>query len=309
MARSGSYNFTLTRNNLITHALRSINLIAKNETPTDEMMQYSADALNILIKSWEGEGIQMWNRRRGYLFTAYQTESYTLGPTGTHATNSYISTQLNGALAASATAVTVDSTTGMTVGDNIGVELTAGSRFWTTIATIPTSTTLTLTTGVTTAAADNNYVITYTSKIQRPLRLVQATLKDITTSIEVTMAPISYDQYFDYPNKTTDGQSSTYYYDKTMDNGTLYLYPRPNNVDKIVCFTYHEALEDVDSSTHDVDFPTEWLAALKWNLAVELAYAYGKYPELEKIEPKALYHKNLMQWFDTDEEDLIITVS
>jgi len=308
MSRSGSYNFTLTKNNLITHALRTCNLIADDETPTNEMMQYASDSLNLMIKAWQAEGIQLWNRRRGFLFTAYQDGEYTISSTGDNCTNSYVATALNGALAASATAVTVDSTTGMTVGDYIGVKLSSGARYWTTIATIPTSTTLTLTVGVTTAASDNASVVSYTTKMTHPLRIIQATLYNLTDEIDRQLMPIGYDTYYNLPNKAIDGVPNQYFYDKKLDAGTLLFYPRPENVDYVLHFTYHEPMEDFDSATNDADFPIEWLDAVILNLVVKLAVRYGKFPELQVYQPMAAEAKQIAQRFDNDEEDIHITV-
>ena len=283
MATSGSYNFNLAKTDLINHTLRTLNLLGDNETASSGMMDYASESLNMMIKAWQATDIQLWNRRRGTLFTAYQTASYSIGPSGDNATNTYNSTTLDAAEASGQTVLSVTSTSGFSNGDNIGITLDDSTRQWTTISSFVTDDTVTVAAALTGAAASGNRVVTYTSKMQRPLRILQATLKNLSDSVETPLTLISYDQYFNYPNKTTNGRPSQFYYDKLLTNGKLYLYPRPNDVNWIIDFTYHEAIEDLDSTTDDVDFPTEWFDALSFNLAVRLCPRYGKYKELDYL--------------------------
>lgn len=306
MARSGSYDFTLNESGIIHQALRGANVIGDAETAPSDTYQYCHNALNMLIKQWQAEGMPLWNRRIGYLFPAYQTSSYLLGSSGTNATNSYISTQLNGVASASATSLTVDSTTGMTVGDYIGIELSDNTRQWTTIATIPTSTSLTINTGLTTSASDDAYLVAYTSNINRPLRIFNSNLLDITNDIETQLKQISFDQYFKLSDKTVDGQPSSFYYDELMDNGVLYIWPRPIDVNTIIKFIYHDANEDFDLSTNAPDFPNEWLNALVKALQVEIVTRYGRLQELQIYQMQADKAKMLLDWYNTDEADLFI---
>lgn len=306
MARSGSYNFSLTRDNIIKRAFQIINVFDLGSTiPTNET-DFAADILNMMIKHWEAEGINIWKRRQAILFTINDDSDYSLGSTGTHCTNSYANTTLASDAASGASTLTVSSITGFSASDNIGIELDDGTRQWTTISGAPSGTTITLATTLTSAAASGNTVVAYTDKINRPLRILRATTFDLNTNNEVSLSKVGYDQYFNISQKTSEGSPNQFYYDKTLDNGTLYVYPRPNNVDQIIKFTYHDAIQDFDSSSNDPDFPSEWLYALTFNLAAELAYSYGKFIELDKIVLKAHELKESVKWFDSDEESLQI---
>jgi len=68
-------------------------------------------------------------------------------------------TLLNGGEPITETTMLVDSTTGMAAGDRVGIELDSDAVHWTTIASITDATTFVLTTGLPSAAGDDNKVI------------------------------------------------------------------------------------------------------------------------------------------------------
>jgi hypothetical protein len=306
MARSNSRDFKLNRDQLIKRAFQVINIYDLNTTIPNDENQFASDLLNAMMKQWQAEGLHLWNRREATLFTAKDTASYSLGAAGTHATTSYVSTLLNGALAISATAVTVDSTTGMTASDNIGIELTDGTRHWDTIASVDSSTTLTLTTGIVSAASDNARVVSYTDKINRPLLVLHSRVGDLSTDSEITTIQLRRNDYFDISDKTSAGRPNGYYYDKQLDEGTIYLWPRPDDVDYIVNFSYYDQVEDVDSGTDDLDYPQEWTLALIWGLGLELAQTYNMYAELPLLQQKVMQLKMAISDFNYDEESILI---
>lgn len=304
MARSGSYNFALDRDTIIKRAMQLINLININQTARGPDQAYAIDIFQGMIKLWQAEGIQLWNRRQATLFTAYQDEQYSISNTGDHCTNSYVNTTTTAVAASGATTLTVASTTGMTAADYVGIELDDSTRQWTTIVSVDSSTQITITAATTDTVASGNTVVAYTNKISdRPLRILDARSIDLNNSkSSISMEMIGYDEYFNIPVKTTDGRPINFYYDKLLDAGVLYLFPRPDDVDTLIEFTYHEAIEDVDSSTNSLDFPTEWTLPLIYGLAAELCVAFGKFEELKTIKPLADQYKQIVREFDNDEE-------
>ncbi len=304
MSRSGSYNFALDRDTIIKRAMQLINIININQTARGADQEYAIDIFQSMIKLWQAEGIQLWNRRQATLFTAYQDYQYSISNTGDHCTNSYVNTTLSAAEAASQTVLSVTSSTGMTAGDYIGIELGNSTRQWTTIVSVDSSIQVTITTGLTAAAVSGATVVTYTSLISdRPLRILDARTIDLNNDKNsVSMEMIGYDQYFNIPVKVTDGKPMNFYYDKLLDAGVLYLFPRPDDVDTLIEFTYHESIEDVDSATNSMDFPTEWTLPLIYGLGAELCVAFGKFEELKIIKPLAMEYKQIVREFDNDEE-------
>ncbi len=284
--------------------MQLVNLININQSARGADQEYAIDIFQSMIKLWQAEGIQLWNRKQATLFPAYQDEQYSISHTGDHCANSYVSTTIASAEASGQTILTITSTSGMTAADAIGIELDDNTRQWTTIVSVDSASQVTVTAALTSAAAAGNTIITYTNKIaDRPLRILDmrtVDLKNQNTAIGMEM--IGYDQYFNIPVKSTDGRPLNFYYDKLLDAGVAYVYPRPDDVSVLLEFTYHEAIEDVDSATNSMDFPTEWTLPLIYGLAVELCVAFGKFEQLPIIKGMADEYKKIVREFDNDEE-------
>lgn len=308
MSRSGSYNFTVDRDTLIKRAMQNINIINTNQTARGADQEFAVYTLQTLVKFMQARGMQLWNRKQATLFPAYQDYQYSISSSGDHCANSYVDTTLSAAEASGQTVLSVTSSTGMTAADYIGIELDSGARQWTTIVSVDSSTQITVTTALTGAAASGNTIVTYTNKIaDRPLRILDMRTIDLENDKNsISMENIGYDQYFNIPAKVTDGRPLNYYYDKMLDSGVLYVFPRPNNVNELLEFTYHEAMEDVDSSTDNFDIPSEWILPLQDQLEYRLAIFKGKMEMIPILKAKADESLEVAESFDSDEEPLFI---
>lgn len=297
MATSGSNNFIQNRNEIIFHALRLIGAYGIGRTVSAEDMSFCETALNMMIKSWSVMGLHLWAKEEGILFLNQYTASYSLGDSSNDAkvalASDVVMTQLNGSLASSDTAVTVDSTSGMTIDDNIGIVLSDKSIYWATIADIPTSTTITLNSGISGAASDNSIVYTFTNRIYKPLSVLSSRivngidLGSTSTRQETMMTGIAYQTYFNMPAKTTNGKPTQFNYNPDISNGTMYIWPRPSDASYRIEFTYNRILEDLDTATDDFDFPSEWTETLAYQLASRIAPAFGRGPALQSVGPIA----------------------
>lgn len=288
--------------------MQLVNLININQTARGADQAYAVDIFQSLIKLWQAEGIQLWNRKQATLFPVYQEERYSISHTGDNCANSYVSSTLSDAKASGIAVLSVESTVGMTAADNVGIELDDKSRQWTTIVSVDSSSQITITTPLTYAASEDNSVITYTTKIvDRPLRILDARTIDLDNqNNSITMEMIGYDQYFNIPVKTMDGRPLNFYYDKLLDAGVLYTFPRTDNVNVLIEFTYHESIEDADSPTNSMDFPVEWTLPLIYGLGAELCIAFGKFEEFKTIKPLADEYKKIVREFDNDEEPFFL---
>lgn len=298
----------MDRDTIIKRAQHIGNIINLNQASRGDDHAFAVDMFQSMIKLWQAEGIQLWNRRQATVFTEYQKEQYAISNTGDYVTNSYVNTTLSAAEAIGQTVLTVTSSTGMTAADTIGIELDDKSRQWTTIVSVDSATQITVTASLTDAAASGNTLVAFTNKISdRPLRILDMRRVQLDDNkVATTMDQIGYSEYFNLPLKDTDGSPSNYYYDKLLDAGQLYVFNRPDNVNILLEFTYHESIEDVDNGTDSLDFPTEWTLPLIFGLAELLMIAYGKFSELPNISAKALEYKTLVRDFDSDETPLSI---
>jgi len=270
MATSSSTDYNRTRNEIINGALRLIGKAGRGKTASSADIDDASEALEIMVKAWQGAGVHLWKLKEATLFVNKGTASYSLP--GWHCTESYVSTTVKVAGVATDATIDVNSITGLTTGDYIGIELDDGTMQWTTINGAPSGDTVTLTVALTGAAAIGNTVYTYTTQIVRPLKAVDA--RRIGTN-DVQIEIISRDEYFTLPTKTATGEVNQIYYDPQLTTAKLYIWPTGNNPDDRVQITFMMPIEDFDSSNINPDFPQEWLEALKFNLASRLGPEYG----------------------------------
>lgn len=307
MATSGSVNFTETRDEIIEDALRLAGVLDITESPKAAVSEAADRTLDSYLKYLMARGLQLWRLTEGVLFLVEGQESYNLGSTGDEATRAsdLVATALNGAAASAATALTVDLTTGMTVGDRIGVELTDGTRHWTTIATIPTSATLTITSGLASAASDDATVYAYTAKIERPLRISNVRSRD-ADGLETPLSSVSRQEYMEQPDKATDGKVVMVHYSPQLVNGVLYVWPTADDLTDQICFTFERILEDVDAGDDNFDLPVECLEPLKYGLGLRLAHKYGKMDRIQYLKPEAEEKEARMLNFDAEDASVFI---
>lgn len=303
MARSGSVDFSITASDIIKKAL---SLVAERDAEislTNNEIKDGLQSLNIMVKAWQGQGLHLWKRDEGILFLDAGISSYLLGPQGVEATlvDDFIDTELSVAAIATATTLTVDSTTGMLALDNIGIELDDNTRQWTTIVSVDSSTTLTITDPLISAAAIDNSIFTFTTLIERPLRIESSRRSRLGDNTEVELNKWSRQQYFAQTNKASKGTPTNFYYTPSLDNGEIFIWQTANSVRQVLKFTFERTIEDFDSTANNPDFPIEWSRALIWNLALDIGPEYST-PDskMNRIERKAAeYLDNMLGW---DEE-------
>lgn len=313
-----SYSFNLNASQAIDMALKMMNVTSLPDASNSSDYVYTLNILNMMLKDWATDGIHLWKRKQGALFISYNQNSYEVGSVSgadnCSLNTGYISTTLSVAGASGASTLTLSSVTGMTVGDNIGIELNNLSRQWTTITAINSSV-VTLNTTLSSAASLGNTVITYTSKINRPLEILRASLLDLSTNTEIPMEKLTYDQYFNTPIKQVNFRPVNYYYDRVLNNtlpytGTLYVYGNPESSKYIMKFSYLDTLTDIVNPTDILDIPQEWLLTLTTNLAVLLSnLGYGKLIEAQATQQLAASLKEKLKAFDSDDEPLSIVIN
>ncbi len=82
MATSGSTNFSTTRDQLIAGALRVAGAISQGETPNATLVSETAEALNMLVKAMQADGMPLWALKK-YEITLTATADYTIGVSAT----------------------------------------------------------------------------------------------------------------------------------------------------------------------------------------------------------------------------------
>jgi hypothetical protein len=273
MTTSGSVDFSVSRDNIITDALMIAGAIGPEDTAPSAAVTVAARRLNMLVKALGAKRVGLWARKTGYILPVSDTNSISLGPSGGHATLSYTQTTL--ASAASGTTIVVTSATGFADTRAIGIEKDDGSIFWTTESGAPSGTTITLGTTIDGTASSGNYVYTYTSKLQRPLRIVEAYRSDLADSTETELDIEGKAVYESQTNKAQEGETLMLSYDPQLDNGVAYIWPRFVDGKSVINIIFQRPFEDFDAAGDTPDAPQEWYDALVLLLGVRLAPIYG----------------------------------
>jgi hypothetical protein len=234
---------------------------------------------NDVLAHWQAQGIHLWSETEALLpLNPNQTE-YSLGAGGAHCFTDYVYATTSASLSASATVILTATTTGMTIGDFIGIELTAGTRHWSTISSISAGVSVTIATGLTGAANSGSSIYTYTTKIDRPLRVLDARFATGQTKDELIINQESRQRYYQTPNKTTtSGTVSQWYYSPQLGNGKLLLWSPVSTCVPIVRFTFVKPQYVNSDQTENVLIPSEWFLPFKWAVAEQLAIRNGINP-------------------------------
>lgn len=281
MATSGIVSFSQNTRSVILDAMYNINALAPGESLETDDYELARRTLNRMIKNWQSAGIYIHTYTEAYLFMQPGTASYTIGASGTaHCTDSAVLSSLTANAATSATTLSLSST-GMTVGDNIGIELDNGTRQWTTIATIPGSTSVTISSGLSSAAASGNTIYTYTTKSSWPLYIDSVRLVDVDADTERSLMPMTRNEYFDIHDKEMSNIPSSYFYSLGNRTGTFYIWPVQPDVKDYLRITYQRVLHDLVDATDDIDLPAEWLEPIVLNLAVKLSHPHKSKASIE----------------------------
>lgn len=221
--------FSVTRDEIIASSLRLLGQLGEGLTPSAEDYFNCAQSLNMMIKAWMTNGLQLWKVTDVMVALVAGQSVYTIGPTG----------------------------------DVIS---------------------------------------------DRPLRIIQAFRRDNTiNSLDIELSIWSRSEYMNIGNKLTPAAMPTaVYYQPTMGNGTLYVYPTPFTpliTGDIVHLIAHLPISDVVSAASVPEFPNEWFQCLKWGLAAEIGLEYGAPPRvMDRVDTKAdMYYKAMENWGSAEE--------
>lgn len=296
MATSGSVNFAVTRDEIIKYALINVGGIGEGVTPSATSVTDAAFYLNMIMKAWHNDGMPLWALKEGYILPIAATNSVSLGPSGGHATLSYTNTTIGADEAIGQTSITVTSITGISASDAIGVEQDDGTIHWTTVNGAPSGTTVVLTAALTDEASAGNHIYAYTTKIQRPLKILEASLFNSTASTDRPIEVITHEELFSLSDKTSEGDPLKLWYNPQLTQGVATIWPRFENGDSVIKIWFHRPFEDFDASTDNPDCPQEFYMALVWQLSWAISPGWGLplderrmfLQEAEKLKQEAL---------------------
>lgn len=318
MTTSASIDFSLNRDQIIGSAFRKVGAFASGETPDAQSVSDASIALNALVKHWETSGLHLWTEAEGTLFLQPDQFSYGLGGGSTdHASlaSGVTKTTLSANAINGAGTLTLTSVTGFTDDYYVGVVLDDGSLFWTFQSGAAAGSVITLDAVLTDSAASGNLVFTYSTQIERPLRVVAARKvawnATAASQIETPMNPmLARLDYRALPNKAATGTPTQIFYDPQLGTGVANIWPCPSNSLVGVNFTFYRTVQDFDIAADTSDLPVEWLRTLIWNLALDIAVEYDCPPQRYKmIEERAAQSLDEVRGWDREPESVLVGVA
>lgn len=297
-------DYNLGRNAIIESAYLKCRAMIQGQSLAPAKLARGIEALNLLVRSWQAQGLHVWGQSTAVLFLNPDQASYTISSTGAHACDEsdFVETTLSAAEAAGQTVISVTSSSGMTAGDYVGIELTAGTRDWTTIVSVDSATQITITAALTGAASSGATVYTYTTRLPKMYRVYNDEIRRRDTeNNESIVTGFSRQDYSQISQKTASGTVSQLYYQPRRDDGIVYVWPTSSNCTDIVKMTYDRDLLDFDTSGDVPDFPPEWTRVLTWCLAAEVGQEEGIPLERQQyIEGKAAELLDSIKGWDND---------
>lgn len=309
MALSGSVDFTMTAEEVIEAAFAKIGVKVAEQALQAIELRDGKIALNMMIKSWQAQGLHLWAKEEGVVFLDKGKTDYLLGPNGDEATtlDDFVGTDSTAAKIATDTVFQVTSTTGMAASDKVGIELDDGTRHWTTIVSVDSSVQITITTGIPSASKSGSTVFTFTNLIERPLRILSYRRLTFNGNDEIHVESLSRQEYFDQVDKNSQGTVVSSYYSPQLTNGRVYVWQTASSVNHLLRITFERSLQDIDISNDNVDFPAEWLEAMVYNLAARLVDDYDAPPfKVQSITAKAIEFLDNLLGFDIEAQEINI---
>lgn len=160
-------------------------------------------------------------------------------------------------------------------GSYIGIELSDGTMDWGRVLNVDSATSIDLAEGISGAATSGATVYFYTTQISRPVLVDNFMYASNLTAGEIQVQRWSRSDYFQQPTKTTNGAVTAIYFQPTLTNAEIRLWPTASSVKNVLRFTYQEAMTAYSSASETLEVSEEYYNAVKWQLAADLSPGYG----------------------------------
>lgn len=241
MTVSGSFDFDLNTLQICNAALRKLGVVSQGDQASAVQSVEARQALNVMVKAWRGIGVHLWDL--DWITQGLTASSVVLG------TDSVDYECIKAHTSAAATRPVT--------GANY-------MSYWKALTTTAGSAWVTATDYVAITEYDLNTNIVAIDK---------AIVREDTDTKE--LYSLTRDGFFALPDRTSEGKPTHYYFERKA-TPKLHLYPSPDSTtDYVIELLVYRYSDDFDANANTSDFPVEWLKALIYNLAVDLAPEYG----------------------------------
>ena len=261
MTLSGSVDFDMNARQVIKAALRKLGRLGAGQVTDADIMENGREALNLMLKSWQKYDV-LWLRK---------TANVTM-----------VSADISGITQANPGVVTTSAAHNITTGDQMFISSVVGmtelnGQFIDAVSAAGSTVTLgTLdTSGYTAYTSGGKIRISKYNLSTNPRRVysVRHRTHNATGPIDIPLTEMTYEEYYDLVNKGSQGRPNQYYFDPTLTEGHLYVWPVQDTVASTpqqIEYTYQSRFDDIDDLSNTLDITQESLEAVVYNLAERL---------------------------------------
>lgn len=288
---------------IIKKALRLVRVLDRNQPLQADDRNDALEAFNQMILHLQTQYNNLWTMRQAVVLMEQGKQFYKCGAGGDRVVDRddlrYQS--LSAAAIAGATSITTSAGINVSINDTVGIYLSSGSFFWTLSSLASTGTTINFVDPLPADVDAGARIYVYTDIIDRPLRVINAQSAWRITDSEIPLDEFSRTEYFDQPDKSTQGQTSNYYYSPQLTTGELYVWPTAQSNLNVMRVTYIAPLTIMVNNIDAPEFPDEWQECLAYQLATRLMDEYGveeARQSMLKVKADEMLNDNLA--FDND---------
>lgn len=305
---SGVAAFQITRNELIESSLRAIGVLNKSQSASSEDIIDCAQALDLLIKDYQVQGLRLWKTDEITLPLTSGVATYVIGENGgvvstitvTAGGSGYVAPTISitGGGGSGATATPVVSSGVVTA-----IIVTNGGSGY---SSRPVVTIVGGGGSGATAIANLNGIF-----VKKPLRVLVAFQRSLDGGNDITLTEYAINQYWTLGSKDNLGIPHSFWVDWKLDDMNVILYNVPDSsTSHEVHFIIQSSLQDTNISSQNVDLPREWLRTIKWLLADEVSLEYGCSAEvIEIVSSRAKKAFEMLNSWDSQQQNTSVFLS
>jgi len=76
MSTSGSIDFIVNRDDIITEALEHMGVLAEGQSPSTEQLTSMSRTLNMMVKAWQADGLNLFTIKKLYVYLEKDKKEY-----------------------------------------------------------------------------------------------------------------------------------------------------------------------------------------------------------------------------------------
>jgi hypothetical protein len=287
---------------IVKKALRLLGVIDAELSLNAVDREQGIETLNDMVKSWQQQGFHLWTMTEGVLFLQQGVERYELGDNCKNAIrDNYKLDSVTVDYVPASLLIEVADSSIYTMSEAILITLDSGLKFETTVAGFGIGSILIADEPTDTISSGNDIFLNI-EYINRPMSVIDARFRESNTREDIPTYQWARTDYFEQPDKTSQGTVTCWYYSPQLTCGDLYVWQSPSSNNQQLRITYVRPTEITPENGDNPDFPSEWFMTLAYNLALYLADEYTVTDsKFQRIQMQAMQLLESAKGFDNED--------